>query len=47
MAFALAAGMQGLGVSWGFRDEAELWACGARQVFETAGALETFLLENL
>ena len=43
MAFAKAAGMVGLGVSWGFRDKEELWESGAEQVFEVAEALETFL----
>ena len=35
MRCAVAAGMYPIGAAWGFRDAAELWACGARAVADS------------
>jgi phosphoglycolate phosphatase len=45
MAFAKAAGMLGVGVTWGFRDREELWSAGAEKVFDDATALGEFLFQ--
>lgn len=44
METAVRAGVEALGVSWGFREKEELIAHGAKHVFEDALALETYLL---
>jgi phosphoglycolate phosphatase-like HAD superfamily hydrolase len=45
MAFAKAAGMVGIGVTWGFREREELWSEGAEKVFDDATALGEFLFQ--
>lgn len=44
MKTALAAGVEGCGVLWGFRDEAELRAAGARHLVQTAEQLTALAL---
>jgi phosphoglycolate phosphatase len=45
METACAAGIPGLGVTWGFRDRVELQTFGAAEVFDDALSLESFLAD--